>query len=255
MISQKPPIRVDHARAHLPHATTTRPTRRCSIRSKACVIEKETTSRPHEMGARGVLQGVLRGRRASKMRFRPSFFPSPSPRSRSTSSARATGGEIRFGEGEDWLEILGCGMVHPNVLRNCGLDPDVYQGFAWGMGIDRIAMLKYGMPDLRPFFEADIRWLRITASGRSTCRPRRAALPQELPGRSAGARRRGDERGGMGKVPRWRPSWSRWTRPPRPSTHWRLRRLQKGSVPARSSCAAPDRAPGARHRAPSAARP
>ena len=68
-------------------------------------------------------------------------------------------GEIRFGEGDDWLEILGCGMVHPNVLRNCGLDPDVYQGFAWGMGIDRIAMLKYGMTDLRPFFEADVRWL------------------------------------------------------------------------------------------------
>jgi phenylalanyl-tRNA synthetase alpha chain len=68
-------------------------------------------------------------------------------------------GEIRFGEGEDWLEILGCGMVHPNVLKNCGLDPDEYQGFAWGLGIDRIAMLKYGMPDLRPFFEADVRWL------------------------------------------------------------------------------------------------
>ena len=68
-------------------------------------------------------------------------------------------GEIRFGEGEDWMEILGCGMVHPNVLRNCGLDPDEYQGFAWGMGIDRIAMLKYGMPDLRAFFEADLRWL------------------------------------------------------------------------------------------------
>ena len=61
--------------------------------------------------------------------------------------------------GQDWLEILGCGMVHPNVLRNCGLDPDVYQGFAWGMGIDRIAMLKYGMPDLRAFFDADVRWL------------------------------------------------------------------------------------------------
>ena len=66
---------------------------------------------------------------------------------------------MRFGEGDDWLEILGCGMVHPNVLRNCGLDPDEYQGFAWGMGIDRIAMLKYGMPDLRAFFEADVRWL------------------------------------------------------------------------------------------------
>ena len=79
--------------------------------------------------------------------------------------------EIRFGEGEDWLEILGCGMVHPNVLRNCGIDPDEYQGFAWGMGIDRIATLKYGMPDLRAFFEADVRWLPITASARSTSRP------------------------------------------------------------------------------------
>jgi phenylalanyl-tRNA synthetase alpha chain len=59
-----------------------------------------------------------------------------------------------------WLEISGCGMVHPNVLRNCGLDPDVYQGFAWGMGIDRIAMLKYGIPDLRTFYESDLRWLR-----------------------------------------------------------------------------------------------
>ena len=68
-------------------------------------------------------------------------------------------GEVRFGEGDDWMEILGCGMVHPNVIRNCGLDPDAVQGFAWGLGIDRIAMLKYGMPDLRPFFEADVRWL------------------------------------------------------------------------------------------------
>jgi phenylalanyl-tRNA synthetase alpha chain len=69
------------------------------------------------------------------------------------------GNEVRFGEGNDWMEILGCGMVHPNVLKNCKLDPNEYQGFAWGMGIDRIAMLKYGMPDLRAFFEADARWL------------------------------------------------------------------------------------------------
>ena len=94
-----------------------------------------------------------------KMRFRPSFFPFTEPSLEVDIQCRRDKGEIRFGEGEDWLEILGCGMVHPNVLRNCGLDPDVYQGFAWGMGIDRIAMLKYGMPDLRPFFEADVRWL------------------------------------------------------------------------------------------------
>jgi phenylalanyl-tRNA synthetase alpha chain len=94
-----------------------------------------------------------------KMRFRPSFFPFTEPSLEVDIQCRRDKGEIRFGEGEDWLEILGCGMVHPNVLRNCGLDPDAYQGFAWGMGIDRIAMLKYGMPDLRAFFEADIRWL------------------------------------------------------------------------------------------------
>ena len=94
-----------------------------------------------------------------KMRFRPSFFPFTEPSLEVDIQCRRDQGEIRFGEGEDWMEILGCGMVHPNVLRNCGLDPDEYQGFAWGMGIDRIAMLKYGMSDLRAFFEADVRWL------------------------------------------------------------------------------------------------
>jgi phenylalanyl-tRNA synthetase alpha chain len=94
-----------------------------------------------------------------KMRFRPSFFPFTEPSMEVDIQCSRKGGEIRFGEGEDWLEILGCGMIHPNVMRNCGIDPDIYQGFAWGLGIDRIAMLKYGMPDLRPFFQSDIRWL------------------------------------------------------------------------------------------------
>ncbi len=94
-----------------------------------------------------------------KMRFRPSFFPFTEPSMEVDIQCRRQDGEIRFGEGDDWLEILGCGMVHPNVLRMCGIDPDVYQGFAWGMGIDRIAMLKYGMSDLRAFFESDLRWL------------------------------------------------------------------------------------------------
>ena len=94
-----------------------------------------------------------------KMRFRPSFFPFTSPSMEVDIQCRRSGGEIRFGEGEDWLEILGCGMVHANVLRNCGIDPDVHQGFAWGMGIDRIAMLKYGLPDLRDLFDADLRWI------------------------------------------------------------------------------------------------
>jgi phenylalanyl-tRNA synthetase alpha chain len=96
---------------------------------------------------------------AVKMRFRPSYFPFTEPSLEVDIQCRRDKGEVRFGEGDDWLEILGCGMVHPNVMRNCGLDPDEYQGFAWGLGIDRIAMLKYGMPDLRAFFEADVRWL------------------------------------------------------------------------------------------------
>ncbi len=79
------------------------------------------------------------------------------------------GGEVRFGEGEDWLEILGCGMVHPNVLRNCGIDPETYQGFAWGIGVDQIAMLKYGMPDLALSSKRTSAGSPITASGRSTC--------------------------------------------------------------------------------------
>jgi phenylalanyl-tRNA synthetase alpha chain len=70
------------------------------------------------------------------------------------------GGEFRIGKGDDWLEILGSGMVHPRVLSGCGINPDEYQGFAFGMGIERIAMLKYGIPDLRPFYDTDIRWLK-----------------------------------------------------------------------------------------------
>ena len=94
------------------------------------------------------------------MRFRPSYFPFTEPSLEvDIQCDRSKPGEVRFGEGSDWMEILGCGMVHPNVLRFGGLDPDEYQGFAWGMGIDRIATLKYGMPDLRDYFSADVRWL------------------------------------------------------------------------------------------------
>ncbi|WP_299868542.1 phenylalanine--tRNA ligase subunit alpha [uncultured Hoeflea sp.] len=93
------------------------------------------------------------------MRFRPSFFPFTEPSLEVDIQCDRSGSEVRFGEGDDWMEILGCGMVHPNVLRAVNLDPDEYQGFAWGMGIDRIATLKYGMPDLRDYFDADVRWI------------------------------------------------------------------------------------------------
>jgi phenylalanyl-tRNA synthetase alpha chain len=89
-----------------------------------------------------------------KMRFRASHFPFTEP------SAEVDVGAEAIGKPGQWLEILGCGMVHPKVIANCGLDPEKYQGFAFGMGLDRLAMLKYGIPDLRDMFNADLRWLR-----------------------------------------------------------------------------------------------
>jgi phenylalanyl-tRNA synthetase alpha chain len=93
------------------------------------------------------------------VRFRPSYFPFTEPSAEVDIGCSRKGGELRIGADGDWLEILGSGMVHPQVLRNCGIDPETYQGFAFGMGIERIAMLKYGIPDLRTFYEGDLRWL------------------------------------------------------------------------------------------------
>jgi phenylalanyl-tRNA synthetase alpha chain len=94
------------------------------------------------------------------VRFRPSFFPFTEPSAEVDIGCSRKGGELKLGNYGDWLEIMGCGMVHPRVLDACGIDPKRYQGFAFGMGIERIAMLKYGIPDLRTFFEGDLRWLR-----------------------------------------------------------------------------------------------
>jgi phenylalanyl-tRNA synthetase alpha chain len=93
-------------------------------------------------------------------RFRPHHFPFTEPSAEMDVGCDRSGGELKIGQGSDWLEILGCGMVHPNVLRHCGLDPDEWQGFAFGCGVDRLAMLKYGVPDLRDMFAADTRWLQ-----------------------------------------------------------------------------------------------
>jgi phenylalanyl-tRNA synthetase alpha chain len=95
-----------------------------------------------------------------EMRFRPSHFPFTEPSAEVDIRCDRSGGEVKLGQGNDWLEILGCGMVHPKVIEMCGHDPAKYQGFAWGMGLDRLAMLKYGAPDLRAFFEGDARWLK-----------------------------------------------------------------------------------------------
>ncbi len=95
-----------------------------------------------------------------ELRFRASHFPFTEPSAEVDIRCSWQGGQLKLGEGDDWMEILGSGMVHPAVLRAGGIDPDQWQGFAFGMGIDRIAMLKYGIPDLRAFFESDLRWLR-----------------------------------------------------------------------------------------------
>ena len=94
------------------------------------------------------------------VRFRASHFPFTEPSAEVDIGCTREGGELKIGHGDDWLEILGSGMVHPRVIANCGLDPTEYQGFAFGMGIERIAMLKYGIPDLRTFYDSDLRWLR-----------------------------------------------------------------------------------------------
>jgi len=94
-----------------------------------------------------------------KMRFRPSHFPFTEPSAEVDIGYEIKDGKIVIGEGDKWLEILGCGMVHPNVLKNVKVDPKKYQGYAFGIGIDRLAMLKYGINDLRSFFECDYRWI------------------------------------------------------------------------------------------------
>ena len=158
MMSQKPPIRViipgrtyrcDYDMTHTP----------MFHQVELLVIDTETNM----AHLRGCLQEFVRtffGIDDLTTRFRPSFFPFTEPSAEMDIGCSRAGGELKLGNHGDWLEILGCGMVHPNVLKACGLDPNVYQGFAAGMGIERIAMLKYGIPDLRTFFESDLRWLR-----------------------------------------------------------------------------------------------
>jgi len=92
-------------------------------------------------------------------RFRPHHFPFTEPSAEMDVRCDRSGADIKIGQGDDWMEVVGCGMVHPNILRNCGLDPDVWQGFAFGFGVDRLGALKYGMPDLRDMVANDRRWI------------------------------------------------------------------------------------------------
>ncbi len=158
MLSQKPPIRmicmgrtfrVDSDATHTP----------MFHQIEGLVIDETSTL----ADLKGTLMGFIKAYfevDTVEARFRPHFFPFTEPSAEMDVRCDRSGGHVKIGQGDDWLEILGCGMVHPNVIRKCGLDPEIYQGYAFGMGVDRLAMLKYGMPDLRDFFGADERWLK-----------------------------------------------------------------------------------------------
>ena len=101
----------------------------------------------------------------SKIRLRPSYFPFTEPSAEvDVYWGLKNDDDYKITKGTGWLEIMGCGMVDPNVLKNCGIDPDIYSGYAFGMGVERIAMLKYGVTDLRMFFENDVRFLKQFSS-------------------------------------------------------------------------------------------
>jgi len=156
MINQKPPIRIiapgrtyrcDSDQTHTP----------MFHQVEGLVIDKGI----HMGHLKGVLMDFVSAffETDVDVQFRPHHFPFTEPSAEMDVRYERAGSAIKIGQGEKWMEILGCGMVHPNVLRACGVDPDEYQGFAFGMGVDRLAMLKYGMPDLRDMFAADTRWL------------------------------------------------------------------------------------------------
>ena len=158
MLAQKPPIRmicqgrtfrVDSDATHTPMFHQT----------EGLVIDE--TSNMADL--KGVLMAFVRAYFEVddvEVRFRPHFFPFTEPSAEMDVRCDRSGGQIRIGQGDDWLEVLGCGMVHPNVLKNCRIDPEKYQGWALGMVVDRLAGLKYGMPDLRDYFSGDTRWLK-----------------------------------------------------------------------------------------------
>jgi phenylalanyl-tRNA synthetase alpha chain len=158
MLAQHPPIRIivpgrtfrcDHDATHSP-----------MFHQVEGLVIDQTTHMGHLKGCLIEFCRAFFGVDDLPVRFRPSYFPFTEPSAEVDIGCSRGGGELKIGAGGDWLEILGSGMVHPQVLKNCGIDPSQYQGFAFGMGIERIAMLKYGIPDLRAFYDSDLRWLR-----------------------------------------------------------------------------------------------
>jgi phenylalanyl-tRNA synthetase alpha chain len=158
MLTQKPPIRIvapgrtyrcDSDATHTP----------MFHQLEALVIDEDTNLGHLKWVVEQFCSAFFEVEKVS-LRARPSFFPFTEPSVEWDINCDRSGGTIKFGVGNDWLELGGSGMVHPKVLEMCGIDPERYQGFAFGFGLDRMAMLKYGAPDLRPFFESDLRWLR-----------------------------------------------------------------------------------------------
>lgn len=158
MIDEKPPIRIivpgrtyrcDYDATHSP-----------MFHQVEGLIIDEKTHMGHLKGCLIEFCSAFFGVNDLPARFRPSYFPFTEPSAEMDIGCTREGGEFRIGHGDDWLEILGSGMVNPKVLENCGIDSTKYQGFAFGIGVERMAMLKYGIPDLRTFYESDLRWLR-----------------------------------------------------------------------------------------------
>ena len=158
MMSQEPPIRIiapgrtyrsDSDATHTP-----------MFHQVEGLVIDENTHMGHLKGCLEAFVSAFFEVEHVEMRFRPSYFPFTEPSAEVDIRCSFADGELRIGEGDDWLEILGCGMVNPRVLEFCNLDSSRYQGFAFGCGIDRLAMLKYGMNDLRAFFDSDLRWLK-----------------------------------------------------------------------------------------------
>ena len=156
MLKQKPPIRLiapgktfrcDNDQTHSP----------MFHQVEGLVIDQESNM-SHLKGCLEIFLKTFFETDKLNMRFRPSHFPFTEPSAEVDIGYTKKGSQLIIGEGEDWLEILGCGMVHPNVLENVNINSNDYQGYAFGMGIERLAMLKYGISDLRTFFDSDLRW-------------------------------------------------------------------------------------------------
>ncbi|MFL6741285.1 MAG: phenylalanine--tRNA ligase subunit alpha, partial [Sphingomicrobium sp.] len=157
MVAQKPPVRI--IAPGKVYRSDSDPTHTPMFHQVECLHVEEGISMAHMRGTLDAFAKAFFGP-GIQTRLRPSYFPFTEPSAEVDVGWSMEKGRRVVGGCEGWMEVLGSGMVHPRVVANCGLDPDEWQGFAFGCGIDRLAMLKYGMDDLRAFFDGDIRWLK-----------------------------------------------------------------------------------------------